>query len=233
MSFNIPECLICKVRDCSILKNCDDETLGFISNYKLRKSIHRNERLFSEGDTSHGVYLIKSGYIKIELNGKLGRPLILQFIGKGSILGHVINDTHTTHTYSATAVSEVQYCYIPNPSFKKILEKSTTLKQAITNQIFDEIKMTQDKALKLAHKSVKEKVADALLMLADVYEYEKNKYTFKIGFCRQDIADLVGTTKEQVSSVLKEFEKLNIIKFTAKKFNFLNIESLRQIASIN
>lgn len=230
---NLPECLICKTRDCSMLKKSDNETLELVSNYKTKKNIQKGDRLFSEGDKSEGICFIKSGFVKIEINGKQGRPLILQIVNKGTILGHRLQSTSSQHTYSATAVSDVQFCYIPNHFFKKILEKSSTLHSLIQNQILDEIELIQNKALKLAHKTVKEKVADALLMLAEVYEYEKNKHIIYIGVCRQDIADLVGTTKQQVSSVLNEFEKMGIIKFTAKKFTYLNIATLKQISNSN
>jgi len=233
MAYKFTECITCKIRNCSILKNCDNDTLSFISQYKRCISLSKGERLFAEGDPIQGIFFIKSGYLKIELNGKQGRPFILNFVGKGTILGHRYNSNHSHHSSSATAVSPVQYCYIPLHLFNSITEKSTQLKQLIFNQILNEHEVIQHKSIKLAHKSVREKVADALLMLAEVYEYELNKQSFRIGFCRQDIADLVGTTKEQVSTVLKDFEKERIIQFIARKFSYMNLLALREIAGLS
>jgi len=230
MALKLHECITCKVRNCSILKTCDKETLSAISSFKLSKSLHKGDKLFSEGDAVMGIYFIKSGHLKIELNGKQGRPLILQFVGKGTVLGHRTNSNHLYHSFSATAVSDVQYCYVPQHLFTGIIEKSATLKQLIINQILNELELTQNKTIKLAHKSVREKVADALLVIADVYEYETTQQSFRISFCRQDIADFVGTTKEQVSTILKDFEKEHIIKCVARKFSYMNIPALREIA---
>lgn len=230
MALKLHECITCKVRNCSILKTCDKETLSAISSFKLSKSLPKGNKLFSEGDAVMGIYFIKSGHLKIELNGKQGRPLILQFVGKGTVLGHRTNNSHLYHSFSATAVSDVQYCYVPQHLFTGIIEKSTTLKQLIINQILNELELTQNKTIKLAHKSVREKVADALLVIADVYEYETTQQSFRISFCRQDIADFVGTTKEQVSTILKDFEKEHIIKCVARKFSYMNIPALREIA---
>ena len=83
--------------------------------------------------------------------------------------------------------------------------------------------------IQLAHKNVKEKIAIALLIFAKFYNYT-GKNSFTIHFSRQEIADFTGTTKEQVSKVLKYFETDVLIKCKAKKFSYLNIAELNKIA---
>ncbi len=224
------DCITCKVRNCSILNSCDTQTLIAISTFKLSKSLRKGERLFSEGDPVRGVCFIKKGFLKIELNGKQGRPLILQIAGKGAVFGHRSNARHPCHTSSATAVSDVLYCYIPHALFEEIADNSTVLQQQIINQFLNELEMVEKKTIHLAHKTVREKVADALLLLARAHQYEEKKQSFRISFCRQDIADLAGTTKEQVSKTLKDFEKEGLIKCTAKKFSYLHTGMLRSIS---
>ncbi|MBS1950047.1 MAG: hypothetical protein OJF59_002304 [Cytophagales bacterium] len=225
------DCITCKVRSCSILDTCDTKTLAAISAYKLSRSLQKGERLFSEGDPILGVCFIKKGFLKVELNGKLSRPLILRIAGKGAIFGHRVNARHTFHSCSATATSEVQYCYIPYDLFNEIICKSPMLKQQVVNQYLVELEQVERKAVYLAHKTVREKMAEALLLLAEAYQYEEKKQSFRISFCRQDIADLAGTTKEQVSKTLKDFEKEGMIKCAAKKFNYLNIVRLQAVTS--
>lgn len=225
------DCITCKVRDCSILNNCDRHTLTAISTYKLSKSLQKGERLFSEGDPVPGVCFIKKGFLKVELNGKQGRPLILQIAGRGAVFGHRATAGHLCHTSSATAVSEVQYCYIPHDLFDEIAGNSPVLQQQIISQLLDELQLVEKKAVNLAHKSVREKVAEAILLLAEAYQYEEKKQSFRISLCRQDIADLAGTTKEQVSKTLKDLEKEGLIKCTAKKFSYVNTAGLREISN--
>lgn len=226
------ECITCKVRRCSILNACNYETLTAISTYKLSKTLQKGKKLFSEGDPIQGVCFIKKGFLKVELNGKQGRPLILKIAGQGTVFGHRANMKHPYYSCSATAVSEVQYCYLPYDLFNEIVGKSPALRQQIINQFLDELELVEKKAIYLAHKSVREKVAEALLLLADAYQYEEKKQSFRISFCRQDIADLVGTTKEQVSKILKDFEKEGLIKCAAKKFNFLNTAILKTVTGL-
>ena len=233
MNISRYDCIYCKTRDCSILKNCNYETLQAIRTFKVCGAIKAGEHLFSVGDEINDIFFIKKGFIKIESMGRNGRPLILKIVGKGAILGSRINiiDKHTKHTFSAVAGSDVEYCAVPNNVFKGIVTKSEILKQEIINQSITDLHHAETKAANLALKSVRENLAEALLMLAEVYRYEDKNQSFSINFCRQDIANLIGTTKEQVSKILKDFEKEGLIKCTAKKFHFLNIEGLLALAN--
>lgn len=225
------DCITCKTKNCSILGECEANTLTFISTAKITKSLKKGEKLFSEGDPIKGVYFIKKGYLKVELNGKQGRPLILQITGQGALFGHRANPLHPYHPCTVTAAADTQYCYIPSSLFDSMVENSPIFKKQIINQFLNEIELAEKRAVSLAHKTVKEKLAEALLLFARVYDYEKKRQSFRIHFCRQDIADLTGTTKEQVSKTLNDFEKEKLIKCNAKKFTWLNIDSLRCISN--
>lgn len=224
------ECITCKVRDCSFLTHCDTHTLKLISIYKTTGSIDKGERLFAEGDEVQGLYFIKKGFLRIELYGDSPRPLVLKFAGKGTVLGHRTNINHSVHHNTATAISPVTYCFLPNIAFREIACDSPTLRQQLTEQLLKDLFLAERKTLQLAHYSVREKVAQALLQMAHIHEYNEKKQSFRTEFGRQDLADLAGTTKEQVSKVMKDFEKEKLIKYTGKKFTYLNIQLLHYAA---
>lgn len=226
------ECLTCKARTCSILDGCGKEVLRAISTFKQQKSLAKNEKLFVEGDLKRGVSFIKRGFLKVELKDHTGRALILRIAGKGSVFGHRINSKHMFYPYSATAFTDVEYCFISYNHFKEISGGSQLLRQQTVNLFLNELEEAEKKALNLAHKTVRQKVAEALIILAEAYEYKAGKQSFRINMGRQDIADLAGTTKEQISKILNDFEKEFLVKFNAKEFSFLNIPGLQIISAI-
>lgn len=230
MALVFNECLTCKARNCSILEGCGIAVLESINHDKKSRKLEKGEVLFSEGDLVAGIYFIKRGFLRIEIKDPNGRPLVLQFAGKGTIFGHVANKDNPYHPRTVTAVTEVQYCFIPLKDFKKIAKKNPALNQHIYSQVLHELKLTERKAFTLAYKSVREKVAEALVLISEFYEYKEKKQSFRISFSREDIADLVGTTKEQISKVLKDFEEEKLIRCTAKKFTFLDLEKLEEIS---
>jgi CRP-like cAMP-binding protein len=52
----------------------------------------------------------------------------------------------------------------------------------------------------------------------------------KLNIDRQEMADLAGTTKEQVSRILADFDHEELIRFRAKHFKYIAIDKLRQIS---
>ncbi len=225
------DCVTCKVRKCSILDSCETDTLVAISTYKQARIVKKGEYLFQEGAPIEGVSFIKKGFVKIEVKGKGDRPLILSIAGKGAILGHKMGDEMTFHGTQAIAVSDVQFCFVPYTYFEKIAGDCPMLQKQIIQQFLKELELVKKKAISLAHKTVREKIAEAILLLADAYLYYEQKQSFRVSLCRQDIADLVGTTKEQVSKIIKDFEKGKIISCTGKRFNFIHIAALKAIAT--
>lgn len=223
------DCITCLVRDCSCLKGCDTHTLKLISDHKIISTLKKGEKLFKEGDEKKGVFFIKKGFLRIELNTKM----VLQFAGKGSIFGHRTNMNHTHYNRTATAITNITYCYIPNHIFKEIAFESTTLRQQILDQILNELEITEKKPIQLSHKTVREKIASALLYISEIYEYNMKKNSFRMDFSRQDIADLIGSTKEQVAKIMKDFEKEKLIQYSGKKFTFINTSILQSIADEN
>lgn len=227
------DCLTCRTKSCSILKECEENVLRKINSFKISKPLSRGQRLFSEGDPIHGVYFIKKGYLKVELNGKKGRPLILRVASKGSIFGHRMNHYHSFHSFSVTAVSDTEYCFIPSQHFRQLAEANISLQTQLSNQYLNEIEETEKRLVTLAHKTVREKIAEAILLLAKLYDYDTHQKSFRIHYCRQDLADLTGTTKEQVSKTLNDFITEDLVKCHAKKFTFLDVDKLVDVANIN
>lgn len=223
------DCLTCKTKSCSVLKNCDNDTLLDISLKKICKEIKKGSKLFSEGDIVHGIYFIKKGVLKVELNGKVGRPLITNIATQGAMFGHRVTANKKQHTSTVTAIEDCECCFIPLHLFQDLTLKSQTLKDQISCYYLTEIEHAEKSMIQLAHKNVKEKIAIALLIFAKFYNYT-GKNSFTIHFSRQEIADFTGTTKEQVSKVLKDFETDVLIKCKAKKFSYLNIAELNKIA---
>ncbi len=214
------------------MNDCERSAIDAISRFKQTTFIHKGEVLFCEGDIVKGIYFIKKGVLKTEIY-RNQKPLILQLSGRGSILGHRTSETSKVHLTTVTAVSDSTYCFIPLDYFNKILENSPLLKQQLHYQLLKELAIIEKKALHLAHQTVREKVAEALLLLSEFYNYQEQLKTFRINFGRTDIANIAGTTKEQVSKTLKDFEREKLIKCIAKKFSYLNIEALQHISEGN
>ncbi len=223
-------CLTCRVKHCSILKPCTVETLSAISRFKTNYAFKKGETIIREGNVSEGVYFIKKGVVKIEKNAPHGRSFIINVCGQGNIIGHRSVHGNSVQKNTAIALCDVTCCFIPINYFNDILKNAPDLEKQITEDYLCHLDQLEKKSISLAFKTVKEKVAEVMLVLADIYNYEPKKQSFSIDLSRQDLADLTGATKEQVSSVLKEFERNSVIRYSGKNFYSLDTATLQSIA---
>lgn len=198
--------------------------------YKHHYEFKRGEMLFREGDEINGMYFVQSGVIKLEMNAETQRPFILRMIGAGQTMGHRFLNYTGLQPYTATAVEDTRVCFIELGFFKNLLQKNDLLQEEIRKIFLKEIRSTEIKLLQIAQQTVREKVASILVHLAETYNYKQTGMGIRVHVDRQEMADLAGTTKEQISRILADFDQEQLIRFRAKHFKYIAVEQLRQIA---
>ncbi|HRN47438.1 MAG TPA: Crp/Fnr family transcriptional regulator [Niabella sp.] len=231
MTVNGNSCLTCKVKNCSLLKPCTDDTLTVISKFKSERKFDKGEFVFKEGDMVKGIYFIKKGMVKIEKRMPKGRAFILKICGPGGLFGHRGHDQNFYQNYSVVALSECASCFIPFDVFNEILNNAPDLEKQIIKDNLKDLEKMEQRSLSLAFKPVKERVAEGILLLSEIYCYDPQKKGFCIDLSRQDFADLTGTTKEQVSAVFREFSRNSIIRYSGKKISYIDLEALKSFSA--
>jgi len=93
----------------------------------------------------------------------------------------------------------------------------------------NELRTSESKIKKMAQMNVTEKVADSLLYLKLYFGIINDEgIIIDADISRQDIADLAGINKEQLSKVLSDFKKESLIKIIDKKIHIVNLKLLNK-----
>jgi CRP-like cAMP-binding protein len=223
-------CQTCTVKNCIMLKSFGQEEHHLYKPYKHHYEFKKGELIFREGDEINGLYFIQSGVIKLEMNAETERPFILRLVGAGQTMGHRFLSYTGLQPYSASAVEDSRVCFIELGFFKNLMQKNELLQEEIRKIFLREIRTTEVKLLQIAQQTVREKVAGILVHLAETYNYKQIGMGIRVHVDRQEMADLAGTTKEQVSRILADFDHEQLIRFRAKHFKYIAVDKLRQIA---
>ncbi len=222
-------CQTCSVKNCIMMKSFGQEDQAYKA-YKHHYEFKRGEMLFREGDEINGMYFIQSGVIKLEMNAETQRPFILRMIGPGQTMGHRFLNYTGLQPYTATAIEDTRVCFIELGFFKNLLQKNDLLQEEIRKIFLKEMRTTEIKLLQIAQQTVREKVAGILVHLAETYNYKQTGMGIRVHIDRQEMADLAGTTKEQISRILADFDHEQLIRFRAKHFKYIAVDQLREIA---
>lgn len=203
------------MRDLPFFEKVEREVFGNVCRgAAARKYFRRGEMMFSQGDPSDAVYLIKEGSFKLVRVTEEGREVILQVAGRGEVLGEAALFREGSHPASAVALEDSRVCVVTRRRLEEIVRSTPSLAMQIIISLGSRLYETWDQVTELNAGNTRERVFSLLLRLAgDRGEPCDEGTKIKIRLTQQDIADFVGASRVMVAQALKELsEKKYLIK---------------------
>jgi CRP/FNR family transcriptional regulator len=144
-----------------------------------------------------------------------------RYLGLPTTVGDKINQ------YSVTVIEDSAVCFIDIGIFQTLLERNKTFNSEIILSLCQyELDSFRKCALR-TQKQTRGNIADVLLEFAENF-FESD--TFEMPLTRDEIGNLVDTSRESVSRILTEFDKDEIIRIDGRKIAILNKKSLKLIS---
>ena len=223
-------CQQCIIREFNSLKSLTKQELIRISTCKDEKIIKRGEVLFNEGEHINGVFCIQSGVCKVSKMSDNGRNQIIHLIKKGDILGERSLINNEVSNLNATAINDMEVCFIPKEEIIKDLQNNSNFSMDILKKMAASLKNADDVIVDMAQKTVKQRLAATLVFLDNKFEKNENG-SLNILLTREDIANIIGTATESAIRLLSDFKKKNFIDLKGKEVFILNTTELQKLAS--
>lgn len=215
-----------------ILKHFSKEELAELSHEKKILSFKKGDLLIEEGATPKGIYYIDKGTAKMFKLGFNGKEQILRFIKTGDILGYRSILSKQPYGASATAMEDTEACFIPEKFFIKVLEHHPKLAFDILRRISEELGESAQTITFLAQKTVRERLAEVLLLLEKKLGTDKEGF-IKISLTREEMANLIGTATESAIRLISEFKTDNLIEVEGRKIKILAHQKLTKLGHVS
>ncbi len=222
------KCEQCSVRHSNSLKELTHEELMRVTKNKTSKVIKKGDVLFEEGDHINGIFCIRSGVCKVSKMSENGREQIIHLIKKGDLLGERSLINNEAANLKATAVNDMEVCFIPKEEILKSLNNNHNFSMALLRNMANTLKNTDNSIVDMAQKSVKQRLAHTLLYLDNNFNKTENN-AIDIHLTREDLSNLIGTATESVIRLLSEFKKKELIRLKGKDIFILNPSGLKII----
>lgn len=223
-------CENCNSKSKSLFCDMRQFTLEQINNSKSHRQFKKGDYIFKEGETPKGLYCISTGKIKLVKRGSNGKEQIVRLSKSGDTLGYRSLIAQDTYAASAIALENCDVCFVPKDDFIDLLNNNPQLNQQVMRLLTMDLGRAERHLTHIAQHSLRERVADSLLMLHELYG-EDETGCIAVAMSREDLANFVGTATESVIRLLSEFKQEANIELQAKKIKLLNIPKLTQIAS--
>jgi CRP-like cAMP-binding protein len=190
----------------------------------------KGETLYHEGRRINGVYCIETGIVKIFKTGFDGKEQILMFARRGDIIGYRSVLANELACTTAKMIEDGLLCFIPADLLLDFVKNNTSFSYEIMKMACKELGSANQYITDLAQKSVRERLAEILLHLADKFGINEDNL-LNIILTREELANIVGTATESVIRLLSEFKHSGLIELQGRKIRILDKEGLKHISN--
>jgi CRP/FNR family transcriptional regulator, cyclic AMP receptor protein len=188
------------------------ETLADMDAVKYTSVYPKGSVLFVEGEEARGVFILCSGRAKLTTSSSEGRTLIVKIIEPGEILGASASILGTPYEVSAETIEPAQVNFIARDNFLRLLTARSDASLRITQQLSASCQSSQReiRTLGLAQ-TTSEKLAKLILGWTDKGEQTPKGMRLKVLLTHEEIAQMIGTTRETVTRLLSDLKRKKII----------------------
>jgi len=182
----------------------------------------QGNKVIREGDHPRSIYRVETGRVHLSRTHEYGREYIIAELGPGEIFGLPSALERTPFHYSAKAATpETSLRALSTEKLLKLLNTDRTITEALMRLMAGRVVEHGERLVNQAYDSVRRRTA---LVLCDLQE----KYAgAPIELSREELAQMVGSTKESVIRALSDFKRDGLVAVEGKGLVIQEVERLR------
>ena len=191
------------LRNVPLFAGLDEEQLKVLARMMVRTSFSRNATIIGAGDPTDSLYIVINGRLKVLMSDEQGREVILSLLGPGEFFGEMGLLDDSPRSASVVTREPCDLLSISKADFKRSLAENSDLSLMVMRGLVKRLREADRKIGSLALMDVYGRVARLLLEMAEDIEGEK---VIVKKLSKQDIAKMIGASREMVSRVMKDLQ---------------------------
>jgi CRP/FNR family transcriptional regulator, cyclic AMP receptor protein len=217
------------IKKLTFFSDLQEQDLEKIANISKERNYKKNMIIFMEDEPGEAFYYIKSGKVKIYRTYEDGREHIIHIFGEGDVFGEATLFNNICYPASASIYEDASIGIIKNADLEKLVKENSELSLKLIKLFAKKLIFAQNKIKDLTFNDVFSRTASQLIKLSKEYGVVTEKGTaIKMQLSRQELAEMVGTTRETVSRVISKFKKEKSITENNDNLMILSFEKLEE-----
>lgn len=219
-------CAHCSVRSLMLFSRLPPESFEHLLQ-PIDHELHQTgSLLYQEGASGKDVFSIRQGLVKLVKSSADGSERVVRMLGRGAVIGLELFQRNGLYKHSAIAVQDLDVCRIPMVTLQDLDRHYPEL----CNDVRKELQMHIDRAdhwiRHLNTGKARSRIAELILLLVDIAA-DRNGDVELVS--RDDMASIVGVTKETASRVIAEFKRHKLIYKVAVNRYRVSADQLRDL----
>lgn len=174
----------------------------------------RGDHVLTQGDRSHALFILLTGKARVVVQDARQREVILSDLKPGECVGEMSLIDNQPHSASVRADTVCDVLVLESPAFARCMAENSALAYGVMRGLVNRLRKADQKIQSLALSDVYGRVAAALMDMADTSP--EGRLVIRERVSRQDLAKMIGASREMVSRVMKEFEGIGFIEVDAQ-----------------
>jgi len=200
------------LRNVPLFSVLPENQLALLTGVVSRKSFPRGTTIIAAGDVTESLYVVISGRMKVMMSDDEGREVILAILGTGEYFGEMGLVDDSPRSASVVALEACELLSLSKRDFKNCLNDNFEMAMTVMRGLVKRLREADKKIGSLALMDVYGRVARLLLEMAETIDGQK-VVTKKLA--KQDIAKMIGASREMVSRVMKDLQTGGFIEVRA------------------
>jgi CRP/FNR family cyclic AMP-dependent transcriptional regulator len=227
-------CSECRVRAERLFCDMAPDTLSAFDSIKFTGVYPKGSLLFVEGEEPRGVFVLCSGRVKLTTSSSEGKTLIVKIADPGEVLGLSSAILSKPYEVSAETIEPSQLNFVKRDDFLKFLNTHTEACMHTAEQLSQKYHSAQKEIRSLGlSQTTSEKLAKLVLDWCDRSGEETSKgVRLKVLLTHEEIAQMIGTTRETVTRLLSDFKRKKILDVRGSTVFVLDRDRLEDMVSI-
>ena len=205
------------LRAIPLFSGVGDADLESLSSLVIERRFPKHKTIVEEGAPGDYMYIICDGRVKVTKLSGDGREKILELLDSGDFFGEMSLLDEAPRSASVEALSEVRVLALGRNDFLDLLKKSTDLAFSVVQELTRRLRQVDEQASSLSFQRVKQRTQGLLVRMAK-NDTTDPKRRLTQALTHQQIADMIGTSRETVTRAIKDLKQEGWLEQKGKQY---------------
>ncbi|KUP04892.1 cAMP-binding protein [Bacillus coahuilensis p1.1.43] len=197
----------------SLLEELPKEELLQVERMTLAKPIKKGTFISSPSAPLSALFLLKFGQVRLYRMNSTGKQFTVDILTDGNVFGETSSLTLTDNDLYIEAMTDCYLCVLGKKDFEELLERNPTIALKFISILSQRLTELYSLTEKIALADVKYRILYLLVKLSEKTGIRKKDWqSIKLRLTHQDIANMVGSSRETTSSIMSQLKKEGVIK---------------------
>ena len=223
------------VQNSRMLRDLDERTVELMAKRSTMASFEAGELLHRAGEPMRAVTFISEGRAKVFRMSAEGKQQTIVLLGSGDAFGEIgIVDPRARDLF-VEALTRVVVCRTTRQAFLQLASRDPALAVRLAEAMGEKLQFAREQVADLAFRDVRGRVAHLLLTFLERERRlagDDSLDHIVPGLTHRELAELIGTRRESVTTALSILERDDLIRVVGKEIVYQDIEALRAVAEV-